>query len=1171
MNKNFDCVVMLTMSDWHTEPRSNRYHYAIRFAREVPTFFVQFDRQTNDVEIEKTEYENLYIIHVPAALCERDTNVPFDASSLPEMEIIFNKLGGKRWLIWSYHPYCTFLFDKWDTHLRVYHATEIYLIREPKISHVNSDEDYIRFGKYIKKTLAQCDLVVSVASGAEETIRAFAEYKGDVLRLHNGCDDKFWIKPDIYLGKVKKKAVRQEGKSKVKPKKSREKKYRKTVFYQGGVNHRLDFNLLNYAAEQLPDWKFVFCGQKWLDQCGSEATRFFAHPNVEYVGLVQSEKIRELAGRADVGIIPFVESYTLRNALPLKAYEYVACGLPVVTTPVNDLIDRPDLFSTAFNKDQFVDLIKTSAKTRFDRKALATRLRAARKNSYDGKFRALKANLSERIKVSRAGKKLNILVLYCEKSTANRGLRVSLEAIKDHSKHNVYFLTGTTWGQSPPFVYTSQQHMTDSLLEEYGEGKYSAWDFSIFDAVVVHYSVRLTFDFVFSDFIARQLHAFNGPKLLYIQDEYEKTEMARKWMDLFQFEVVYTCVPDPYIETIYPKARFKNTRFVNVLTGYVTQDLLDRPTVPLEDRSVAIAYRGRKLSHRYGKLGYEKRFIGQKMREYAEDYNIPVDIEWEDKHRIYDGWLEFLGSPRATLATESGSNMFDFDGNLNAKALQWADVEFEDAYEEYFEKHDNLIQMAQISPKVFEAISLKTALICFEGEYSGVIKPNIHYISLKKDFSNIKSVLDKLMDDAYITKMVNRAYKDIILSGKYSIETNVAMLDADIESLVSFQPPCEIISAPIAIKKGDKIIPLQRSTVAAYMLNDIPYYVPGFRKQFLESFDGITVHSDAVSERQLPTTLLYNEISQFSPYDNLGNVLDASLREARLLAKLRENAISKSGSFEGSEGVASEAIATPQPATSTPAVATATPTAPLTALDRLLAGGEDTPIFIKGINKMISLERFAALKKQFDGLFLNEGGSTEEKRLFANHIVQYLSLASVTKDANVLYILAGLTKYYSSTQKDRDIDRLYDLEFVLRKMALSEAHRPYVREVIDTMIKKEQKAFDPRLYMGIYYYFQLYYTDEKMAIIQKAVNSNEDNVYKRMVKFGVSQETVAKEHDKKRNIDNSYMAKLFEDLSSQPAKQKAIKKAVKNVVLTDKSSAPVETKKKKRKSRFFGR
>ena len=54
--------------------------------------------------------------------------------------------------------------------------------------------------------------------------------------------------------------------------------------------------------------------------------------------------------------------------------------------------------------------------------------------------------------------------------------------------------------------------------------------------------------------------------------------------------------------------------------------------------------------------------------------------------------------------------------------------------------------MNQISPKIFEAIRLRTALILFDGSYSDVVKPDAHYIVLKKDYSNIDEVFERLED-----------------------------------------------------------------------------------------------------------------------------------------------------------------------------------------------------------------------------------------------------------------------------------------------------------------------------------------------------------------------------------------------------------------------------------------
>ena len=78
---------------------------------------------------------------------------------------------------------------------------------------------------------------------------------------------------------------------------------------------------------------------------------------------------------------------------------------------------------------------------------------------------------------------------------------------------------------------------------------------------------------------------------------------------------------------------------------------------------------------------------------------------------------------------------------------------------------------------MFEAASLKTALIMFEGDYANIFKPNIHFIELKKDFSNIEFVIEKIKDDDFLQKMVDRTYEDIVESGNYSYEKFIKEFD----------------------------------------------------------------------------------------------------------------------------------------------------------------------------------------------------------------------------------------------------------------------------------------------------------------------------------------------------------------------------------------------------------
>ena len=117
---DFDAVIMLTWSDWDTEPRSNRYHYASRFQKEVPVFFLQHKYQSVDeVDIQETQFENLKVINVSVGLKQ---------SEVEYIKVLLKKHGIKNPLFWIYDSMnYALLLDACPEAFRVYHATEDYL------------------------------------------------------------------------------------------------------------------------------------------------------------------------------------------------------------------------------------------------------------------------------------------------------------------------------------------------------------------------------------------------------------------------------------------------------------------------------------------------------------------------------------------------------------------------------------------------------------------------------------------------------------------------------------------------------------------------------------------------------------------------------------------------------------------------------------------------------------------------------------------------------------------------------------------------------------------------------------------------------------------------------------------------------------------------------------
>jgi glycosyltransferase involved in cell wall biosynthesis len=110
---------------------------------------------------------------------------------------------------------------------------------------------------------------------------------------------------------------------------------RPIAVYAGAMDAWFDFSLLKQASQALPNVAFVLIGpDKWARD------KLRGLPNVHLIGPVKHGELSQYLFNSHVGIIPFnVLKYPfLVNTInPLKLYEYMACGLPVVSTEWDEL------------------------------------------------------------------------------------------------------------------------------------------------------------------------------------------------------------------------------------------------------------------------------------------------------------------------------------------------------------------------------------------------------------------------------------------------------------------------------------------------------------------------------------------------------------------------------------------------------------------------------------------------------------------------------------------------------------------------------------------------------------------------------------------------------------------------------------------------------------------
>jgi glycosyltransferase involved in cell wall biosynthesis len=128
----------------------------------------------------------------------------------------------------------------------------------------------------------------------------------------------------------------------------------KVIGYVGTIDDRLDFMMLEKLAIANPQFDFHFIGRVIT----SKAESLKALPNVTCFGAVEPEKLPVMMQHFEAAIIPFVKNEFTRNIYPMKVNEYLAMGIPVVSTSFARFNDLANYLEIADDEHTFSEKLK---------------------------------------------------------------------------------------------------------------------------------------------------------------------------------------------------------------------------------------------------------------------------------------------------------------------------------------------------------------------------------------------------------------------------------------------------------------------------------------------------------------------------------------------------------------------------------------------------------------------------------------------------------------------------------------------------------------------------------------------------------------------------------------------------------------------------------------------
>jgi glycosyltransferase involved in cell wall biosynthesis len=175
---------------------------------------------------------------------------------------------------------------------------------------------------------------------------------------------------------------------------------RPIVGYFGQVDRwKIDFDLLIYLTQRHPDWSLVFVGPVAPEVRGD--ARLTPLRNVYFFGRQPYERIPSFLKGFDVCTMPFTPSENIELSSPLKLYEYLATGKPIVSVPFPAVEEFSEYVSIARSSEAFAVAVE-QAYTVDTQELASCRMREAEAHSWERRVEQKRAALHD-VLIGRAG------------------------------------------------------------------------------------------------------------------------------------------------------------------------------------------------------------------------------------------------------------------------------------------------------------------------------------------------------------------------------------------------------------------------------------------------------------------------------------------------------------------------------------------------------------------------------------------------------------------------------------------------------------------------------------------------------------------------------------------------------------------------------------------------
>lgn len=157
------------------------------------------------------------------------------------------------------------------------------------------------------------------------------------------------------------------------------------VGYYGALAQWFDYDLVEAAARRRQDLSFVLIGP---DYDSSLPPSLLDLPNVYWLGVKAYADLPGYLHRFDLATIPFQLNPITHSTSPLKLFEYMAAGKPVVITPMQESMRTPGVL-VARDLEEYLLRLDEALRLKDDPSYLEQLRKVALENTWDARARQI--------------------------------------------------------------------------------------------------------------------------------------------------------------------------------------------------------------------------------------------------------------------------------------------------------------------------------------------------------------------------------------------------------------------------------------------------------------------------------------------------------------------------------------------------------------------------------------------------------------------------------------------------------------------------------------------------------------------------------------------------------------------------------------------------------------